>query len=171
MAGSSTADRATFYFDLASPECWLLAERINHSLPAIPEWTPVCVDLQPPDRDEVERRARELGLLAVKWPPTVPPDGRFAALVATFAKQAGRAVAYSLAAFRQTWAGGRDLGDPDTALLAAAAAELHPTAVLKAVERAALSEALDAAGADLERVPALRTAGGELVYGEAAILG
>ena len=33
-------------------------------------------------------------------------------LVATYAKQIGRAVAFSLAAFRQAYAAGRDLGRP-----------------------------------------------------------
>ena len=52
-------------------------------------------------------------------------------LAATYAKQIGRAVAFSLAAFRQAYAAGRDLGDPDTVMLAAAACEMHPAAVTK----------------------------------------
>ena len=47
-------------------------------------------------------------------------------LAATYAKQFGRAVAFSLAAFRQAFAGGRDLGDEITVLIAAAACEMHP---------------------------------------------
>ena len=50
---------------------------------------------------------------------------------AVFAQQTGRVVAFSLAAFRQAFAGGRDLTDTDNVLLAAAACELHPRAVLK----------------------------------------
>ena len=53
-------------------------------------------------------------------------------LVATYAKQIGRAVAFSLAAFRQAFAAGRDLGDRDTVMLAAAACEMHPAAVERA---------------------------------------
>ena len=53
---------------------------------------------------------------------------------AVFAQQAGRAVAYSLAAFRQAFAAGRDLADLDNVLIAAAACELHPNAVLKGIE-------------------------------------
>jgi 2-hydroxychromene-2-carboxylate isomerase len=53
---------------------------------------------------------------------------------ATFAQQTGRAVAYSLAAFRQAFAAGKDLGDVDNVLMAAAACELHPNAVLKAID-------------------------------------
>ena len=51
---------------------------------------------------------------------------------ATFAKQTGRTVSFALAAFRQAFAAGRDLSDPDNVLIAAAACELHPRAVLKA---------------------------------------
>jgi len=62
--------------------------------------------------------------------------------VATFAKQSGRAVAFSLAAFRQAFAAGRDLTDPDNVLIAAAACELHPRAVLPAIERASVKREL-----------------------------
>ncbi len=42
MAGSSTdSDQAGFYFDLAVPECHLVAERILHTLPVACEWRPV----------------------------------------------------------------------------------------------------------------------------------
>jgi 2-hydroxychromene-2-carboxylate isomerase len=70
--------------------------------------------------------------------------------VATFAKQGGRAVAFSLAAFRQAFAAGRDLSIEDNVLIAAAAAELHPRAVLKGARteavKSALREATDRAG-------------------------
>ena len=55
-------------------------------------------------------------------------------LAATYAKRIGRAVAFSLAAFRQTFAGGRDLGDENTILIAGAACEMHPTALRKGIE-------------------------------------
>ncbi len=45
------------------------------------------------------------------------------------------APSFSLAAFRQAFAAGRDLTEPDNVLLAAAAAEMHPRAVLSAIER------------------------------------
>ena len=71
---------------------------------------------------------------------------------ATFAKQTGRTVSFALAAFRQAFAAGRDLSDPDNVLIAAAACELHPNAVLKAAGteavKGALREATDRA-ADL----------------------
>jgi 2-hydroxychromene-2-carboxylate isomerase len=89
---------------------------------------------------------------------------------ATYAKQAGRTVAFALAAFRQAFAAGRDLSDPENVLLAAAACELHPKAVLKAVEtksvKEALREATDRAG-DLavQGVPCV-VAGGDVFWGD-----
>jgi 2-hydroxychromene-2-carboxylate isomerase len=68
-------------------------------------------------------------------------------LAATFAKQTGRAVAFSLAAMRQAFAAGRDLGELDNVLIAAAACELHPRAVVKGIESRAVQAALDAATA------------------------
>ena len=66
--------------------------------------------------------------------------------VATYAKGGGRAVAFSLAAFRQVFAGGRDLGDEGTVLIAAAACEMHPTAVLKGAGLRSVSASLARAG-------------------------
>jgi 2-hydroxychromene-2-carboxylate isomerase len=70
-----------------------------------------------------------------------------AMLAATYAKRVGRAVAFSLAAFRQAFAGGRDLGDENTVLIAAAACEMHPTALLKGISLRSVGGALEAAGA------------------------
>src|SRR4051794_41956366 len=77
-----------FYFDLASPECWLVAERILHTLPQPCEWVPVhvadpvpafrCAEESDIWRLEVERRARALDLQAVRWPPGGPLDSGFA---------------------------------------------------------------------------------------------
>ena len=60
---------------------------------------------------------------------------------ATFAKQTGRTVSFALAAFRQAFAAGRDLTEPDNVLIAAAACELHPRALLKAVETESVKDA------------------------------
>jgi 2-hydroxychromene-2-carboxylate isomerase len=83
---------------------------------------------------EVERRADEYGLLPVRWPADWPTNTLNAMRAALFAQQTGRAVAFSLAAFRQAFNAGKDLGDLDNVLIAAAACELHPNAVLKAIE-------------------------------------
>ena len=93
----------------------------------------------------------------------------FAMRAATFAKQTGRTVSFALAAFRQAFAAGRDLSEPDNVLIAAAACELHPNALLKAVEtervKNALREATDrAAERGVFGVPSL-------VVGERGLLG
>lgn len=101
----------------------------------------------PPEvnRGEVERLAAADGLPAVVWPDPFPFDSRTALLAATFAKEAGRGVAFSLAAMRQAFLAGRDLSVVDNVLVAAAACELHPRAVLKAVESERVAAALEAA--------------------------
>jgi 2-hydroxychromene-2-carboxylate isomerase len=83
---------------------------------------------------EVERRAERYGLLPVRWPADWPTNTLAAMRAAVFAQQTGRAVAFSLAAFRQAFAGGKDLSRIDNVLIAAAACELHPNAVLKGIE-------------------------------------
>ena len=77
---------------------------------------------------EVERRAAEYGLPAVRWPEPWPGNTLLAMRAATYAKQIGKVVSFSLAAFRQAFAGGRDLTEPDNVMIAAAACELHPNA-------------------------------------------
>jgi 2-hydroxychromene-2-carboxylate isomerase len=134
-----------FYYDLGSPQCYLVAETIMAGLPVVPEWEPVLGrDFDQPalDRDQIERRATALNLQPVRWPTGWPPDTELAMLAATYAKRIGRAVAFSLAAFRQTFAGGRDLTDENTILIAGAACEMHPTALRKGIELASTRTAL-----------------------------
>ncbi len=118
---------------------------------------------------DLERRAAAQGVQPLRWPASWPGDPAPAMLVATYARQVGRIVAFSLAAFRQAFAAGRDLGEPEGVIVAAAACELHPAAVLKAMEmrstRAKLDEATrGAAAAGVTRVPAVRV-GGEVFEG------
>ena len=91
---------------------------------------------------EVERRAAEYKLQPIRWPDPWPSNSLTAMRAATFAQKSGRAVAFSLAAFRQAFAGGRDLAVTDNVLIAAAACELHPNAVLKGIETRSVKEAL-----------------------------
>jgi 2-hydroxychromene-2-carboxylate isomerase len=175
MAGSSTAD-LRFYYDLASPEAYLAAERVVSVLGAVPEFVPVrigsvggfrCAEEEAIYRSDIERRAAAYGLLPVRWPDAFPADTEWAMLVATYAKQTGRVVAYSLAAFRQAFAAGRDLSERDWVLVAAAAAEMHPAAVIKSAElrgtRRRLEEATAAAAAaGVRDTPAVRV--GDAVF-------
>jgi 2-hydroxychromene-2-carboxylate isomerase len=94
-------------------------------------------------RLEFERRAPQ----PVRWPPQVPFDSAFAMRAATFAAGAGKTVAFALAAFRQAYAGGKDLGDPDNVLVAAAACEIHPRALLKGAALGSVAQRLEEATA------------------------
>jgi 2-hydroxychromene-2-carboxylate isomerase len=119
-------------------------------------------------REDIERAARAQGVQPLVWPEPFPSDSDFAMLVATYAKQIGRAVAFSLAAFRQAFAAGRDLSDRDNVLIAAAACEMHPLAVVKGAELRGTRERLAAAGdqaraAGVADVPAVVTAAGEVI--------
>lgn len=185
-AGSSTGrytGQPRFYYDLASPESYLVAERALHALGAVPEWIPVSIgDVGPfrcaaevaAYREDIERRAAELGLMALRWPEPFPAeDTEWALLAATYAKWIGRGVAFSLAALRQAFAAGRDLSVRDNVLIAAAACEMHPAAVAKGAElastRRALEEASERAADDgVRALPAIWT-DGRVLTGERAI--
>jgi 2-hydroxychromene-2-carboxylate isomerase len=150
---------------------------VNHVLGEVPEWVPVhvgdvgpfrCAEEVDAYREDVERAARAQGLQPLRWPDPFPADSEWAMLAATYAKQIGRAVAFSLAAFRQTFAAGRDLGSRDTVLLAAAACEMHPAAVIKGAELRSTRDRLKAASAaaaeaGVHEVPAVVTAAGEVI--------
>jgi 2-hydroxychromene-2-carboxylate isomerase len=178
-----------FYFDLGSPYAYLAAERVNGLFAASglepPEWQPILLGglfkrfergswANTPDREagiaEVERRAATYGLPELRWPDPFPGNTLVAMRAATFAKQTGRTVAFTLAAFRQAFAAGRDLSDPDNVLIAAAACELHPNAVGRAVESSGVKEALrdateDAGDAGVKGVPSV-VVDGEVFWGD-----
>jgi 2-hydroxychromene-2-carboxylate isomerase len=173
---------AAFYFDLASPLAYLAAERILHAMPIATEWQPVlardlpgaesfeafrCRNDEDIFRMEIERRASELGLQQLRWPDLFPFDSAFAMRAATYAKSIGRIVPFAQAAFRQAFAGGRPLDSADNVLIAAAACEMHPSAVLKGAELRAIDEQLSSATArasalGVTDVPAIRV--GERVF-------
>jgi 2-hydroxychromene-2-carboxylate isomerase len=145
------AEQPIFYYDLGSPESYLMAEEVMGA-GTVPEFQPVLAaevfdSAVALDRERVERRAGELGLQPVRWPSRWPPDTRMAMLAATYAKQIGRVVAFSSAAFRQAFAGGRDLGQEETLLIAGAACEMHPKALLRGIALRSTSEALARANA------------------------
>ena len=149
MAGSSTAE-PVFYLDLSSPEAWLSAERILSLLPVPCEWVPVrmpfaggfrCAEDEEIFRMEIERAASQ----PVRWPDDFPFDSELAQLAATYAKAGGKTVAFCLAAFRQAYAGGRSLADSENVLIAAAACEIHPRELLKALETRSIAQRLDEA--------------------------
>lgn len=160
-----------FFFDLSSPEAWLVAERVLTELPELAEWVPVeWLGAQEYDWDAVAARAGALGLPPVRRPTRPVESSRTAMLAATYARTGGKTVAFCQAVLRQVFVGGRALEDVDTLLLAGAAAEIHPRALLKALETKSTARALDAAtegarAAGVTRAPALATLGGEVYAG------
>jgi 2-hydroxychromene-2-carboxylate isomerase len=153
-----------FYYDLGSPYSYLTAERLQRVLPVVPVWQPILLggiwqqtggrswglteerggvaEEREAGMREVERRAGEYGLMPVRWPEGWPNNTLKAMRAAVFAQSIGRTVAFSLAAFRQAFAAGRDLSDTDNILIAAAACELHPNAVLKALDTQSVKDQL-----------------------------
>jgi 2-hydroxychromene-2-carboxylate isomerase len=178
-------EQAVFYYDLGSPYAYLSAERLQRVLPVVPVWQPILLggiwqqsgggswgvtEEREAGQREVGRRAEEYGLLPIRWPEGWPNNTLKAMRAATFAQSIGRAVAFSLAAFRQAFAGGRDLSDVDNVLIAAAACELHPNAILKAIETQSGKDKLKDATAEayargVRGVPTIAV-GDQLYYGD-----
>jgi 2-hydroxychromene-2-carboxylate isomerase len=158
------SERSTFYYDLASPYAYLSAERIASVFDQVgaeqPEWQPILLGglfkrfgrgswALTPERDagmrEIERRAQAYGLPPMRWPDPWPGNSLTAMRAATFAKEIGRTISFSLAAYRQAFAAGRDLTEADNVYLAAASSELHPRALETAIARDAIKQRLRAA--------------------------
>jgi 2-hydroxychromene-2-carboxylate isomerase len=185
----AVSERPVFYYDLNSPYAWLAAERINKVLPEPPVWQPIAFAfiLRHDERTpwslksensrvegvaEIERRAAERGLPAPRWPEGWPREtyNINAMRAATYAAEIGKVVSFSLAAYRQQFNAGRGLNDFDNVLLAGAAAEIHPNALLQAVERQAIKDRLKAATEEaielgVPGVPTVRV-GDELFWGD-----
>jgi 2-hydroxychromene-2-carboxylate isomerase len=171
MAGSSTAELQVsqhqvggeapagpaFFFDLRSPEAYLAAESALQEHPGV-EWVPVrstalpgaetyeafrCAEERASVMADVELRAYAAGLQPVRWPDPFPFDSELALRAAAYAKSIGRVVAFTLAAFRQAYAGGQVL-DETYVLIAASACEMHPRAVLQALKSDRVGAQLDA---------------------------
>jgi 2-hydroxychromene-2-carboxylate isomerase len=162
------SERAIFYYDFSSPYSYLAAERISGVFAEAgveqPEWQPISfghllratgrrpwsIPPEGPDPDhlaEIQRRAAERGLPEVVYPEGWPVENYSLKPVraAVYAKESGRVVSFSLACFRQVFAAGRDMSDVDNVLIAAAACELHPNAVVKGIETKSVKQRLRAA--------------------------
>ncbi len=176
-----------FYLDVAVPEAYLAAERILSLMPVPCEWVPVvdaelpgggwgawrCAEEREIELSQFERTAAARGLQPVRWPAELPFDSSLALRAATYAKGAGKVVAFSLAAFRQAYAGGRDLSVEDNVAIVGAACEIHPRALLTgAATRGTGTSLARATGLARERgvrsVPAVWIAG-EVFHGDAEL--
>ena len=140
-AGSSTArpSEPAFYFDLSSPDAWLASECVLAVVPQPCEWIPVSMPFDPAFRcaeevaayrEDLERRAAAHGLPPVVWPDPFPFDSDFAMRAATYLKGGGKTVGFALAAFRQAFNGGKSLDVEENVLIAGAAVETHPRALI-----------------------------------------
>jgi 2-hydroxychromene-2-carboxylate isomerase len=184
-------ERATFFYDFNSPYSYLAAERISGLFAEAgveqPEWQPISFGhlLQATGRRpwsfeedkrahfaEIQRRADERGLPKVLYPGGWPIENYSLNPIraATYAKESGRVVSFSLACFRQVFAAGRDMSDLDNVLVAAAACELHPNAVLKGIETQSVKDKLraateDAAARGVEGIPTVAV-GETLFWGD-----
>ena len=184
---------SVFYYDFNSPYSYLAAERISGLFAEAgvdqPAWQPISFghilkttgrrpwSLPPegpaPDHlAEVQRRASERGLPEVVYPQGWPIENYSLNPVraAVYAKETGRVVSFSLACFRQVFAAGRDMSDVDNVLIAAAACELHPNAVLKGIEMQSVKDALrtateEALALGVGGIPTVAV-GGELFWGD-----
>jgi 2-hydroxychromene-2-carboxylate isomerase len=191
MAKPDHAHQAVFYYDFNSPYAYLTAERISGVFAeaglAQPEWQPISFGHilkrsgrrpwsfesdREADFDEIQRRADERGLPKVVYPDGWPIENYSLNPIraAIYAKESGRVVSFSLAAFRQVFAAGRSMKDMDNVLIAAAACELHPNAVTKGVETASVKEKLRAATDEaiargVEGIPTVAV-GDELFWGD-----
>jgi 2-hydroxychromene-2-carboxylate isomerase len=185
--------RATFYYDFSSPYSYLAAERISglfaEAASEQPEWQPISFghllratgrrpwSLPPegPDPDhlaEIQRRADERGLPQVVYPHGWPMENYSLNPVraAVYAKESGRVVSFSLACFRQVFAAGKDMSDVDNVLIAAAACELHPNAVLKGIQTQSVKDKLrvatdEALALGVTGIPTIRV-GDSLFWGD-----
>jgi 2-hydroxychromene-2-carboxylate isomerase len=138
---------AIFYFDLASPYSYLAAERVDGLFADAglepPRWQPILfgallkeLGRTPwglgPERDEhfaeIERRAADYGLPPLAWPDPLPANSLHAMRAATVAAEAGPGCArdFALAAYREAFVEGRDLGDPEVIVAAAGVAGIGP---------------------------------------------
>ncbi len=181
-----TAD-VTFYFDLGSPYAYLAAERLPGLIPGRVHWQPVLLGglfkltgrsswalgdcrRRQVGMAEIERRARDYGIPAMRWPDPWPSDYLFAMRAATYAFSAGRGREFTRLAFQASFRDGRDLSVSAHVLRACDQAGLAPAAVQRATEDPHLKRALrEATSAAHERgvfgVPTVAV-DGELFWGD-----
>jgi 2-hydroxychromene-2-carboxylate isomerase len=158
----------TLYFDLGSPYAYLTCERLSRVIAEPVRWQPLLLGglfklngrsswalgdykRRQVGMADIERRARDYGLPAIRWPDPWPSDYLFAMRVATFAFAAGEGVGREFAtrAFRDAFQRGRDLSIPAHVLDAAEQAGLDRGQAEQAASdpqiKQALRDATDAA--------------------------
>jgi 2-hydroxychromene-2-carboxylate isomerase len=122
---------AAFFYDLACPFSYLVAERVERVLGEL-DWFPApavaldggaaALNLES-IQALAEREAREARLPLV-WPDGFPANCRHALRVAAYASENGAGARFALAATRLAFGGGFDLEDPEILTVAATASGL-----------------------------------------------
>ncbi len=144
-----------FYYIFRSPYAWIAAERIEAELadfdvslelhpifpipgdfPNDPTATPAKVRYLLQD---VPRVARANGLTA-RFPNHVDTDWALPHAAAVVADEWGHGLRFAIEAFRQRWAEGRDIGDPDVVRAAALQAGLDADELLARAQDPALQQ-------------------------------
>ena len=179
--------RAAFFYDLACPFSYLVAERVERVLGEV-EWIPApAVGLDGGAlwvRYEATRALAEREALAVRlplvWPDRFPANPRHALRAASYAAESGAGATFALAASRLAFCGGFDLEDPEIIGVAAAAAGLSLDGCLDAARDPSRDDPLWATARGLHkrgvrRLPAIRLGRrwleGERVLDRAALIG
>ena len=190
---SPMSDRATFYYDFSSPYSYLAAERISGLFAEAeaeqPEWQPISFghvlkqsgrrpwSFERGPQRPTSRRSSGAPTSAGCPRSSIPRAGRSRTTASprcgrrsTPRSPAGSSPSASPPSAR-CFAAGRDLSDVDNVLIAAAACELHPNAVLKGIETASVKDGLQRgdrarrSSAGVEGVPRSRS-GDELFWGD-----
>jgi 2-hydroxychromene-2-carboxylate isomerase len=171
------AVRAAFFYDVACPFSYLVAERVERVLGDV-EWVPApAVGLDggarwarfDATRELAERHALAARLPLV-WPDWFPTNTRHALRAASYAAENRAGASFALAAARLAFCGGFDLEDPEILGIAAAAAGLPLDECLSAARDAARDRPLWATARGLhtrgvKALPALRL-GRRFIEGE-----
>ena len=160
--------RAAFFYDVACPFSYLVAERVERVLGEV-EWVPApAVGLDGGARWTRFEAARELAerqaaavRLPLVWPDSFPANTRHALRAAAYAAEKEPASSFALAATRLAFCGGFDLEDPEILAVAASAAGLSIDGCLTAARDPSRDVALWATARGLRargvsRLPAAR---------------
>ncbi len=179
-----SAPEPVFYFGAMSPYSWFAAERIAGLLPEA-RWRGVLAgavfkandrtswgltDRREAGIADCEQRAAQHGLGPIVWPNPWPTSDLLVARAMTFADSLGRLKPYALAAMRLCFLEGRDLGEPEVVLQAAARSGLNPRELEQAIAGQAVKDALrdltaEAIDAGVFGVPSI-VIGEELYWGD-----
>jgi 2-hydroxychromene-2-carboxylate isomerase len=160
--------RAAFFYDVACPFSYLVAERVERVLGEV-EWVPApAVGLDGGARWARFEATRELAeryaiaeRLPLVWPDRFPANTRHALRAASYAAESGAGASFALAAMRLAFCGGFDLEDPEILGIAAAAAGIPLEGCLQAARDPARDRPLWATARGLhargvKALPALR---------------